>query len=393
MSGDEKQRTGDAPNAQTKYEHAVMRVTLMASGDPTWDLSPSDLTCLKVVLDALNAMTDGMRLRSEAANPDNPSQAEPLAKDAGASLRTADAPIRHCQWCDDEVPWSEAAIVSCDGCAQRRESAAIAEGVSELRDAEDRTMMLRRCGSGLLADPPLRAVGGDPRVGPDVDPWAAPPGDSGSTPGHRHFSARNACPAPFKLGDRVRVIVTGDLGTIEQYAPEGSEPLWFVRLSPTNAGWRRTEDLDRPIGRWAGPTPCVTVRCELHGLTEAGHCGEMEKMLEEVPGDFCEGEGDMPHEAVRRLADAYEELLGEIKDSVSEPVKDMSFTAGPSSWLADLVLEMIAKCVGEDAGSKCIVCGSYHDLCHVSYDEDPSCVVSRLLQAERADQFTRKGTP
>lgn len=49
-----------------------------------------------------------------------------------------------------------------------------------------------------------------------------------------------------------------------------------------------------------------------------------------------------------------------------------------------LVKELIAKCVGEDRESKCIMCGSHHDNDHITYDDDPSCVVSRLLQAERA---------
>lgn len=49
-----------------------------------------------------------------------------------------------------------------------------------------------------------------------------------------------------------------------------------------------------------------------------------------------------------------------------------------------LVKELVSKCIGENAESKCIVCGCHHDLDHATYDEDPSCVVSRLLQAERA---------
>lgn len=63
-------RSGEAApngNAQANYERAVQRVTLMASGSPTWDLSPADLTCLKVVLDALQAMTDAQSLRSADA--------------------------------------------------------------------------------------------------------------------------------------------------------------------------------------------------------------------------------------------------------------------------------------------------------------------------------------
>jgi hypothetical protein len=61
----DEQRSSKAINgdAQTNYERAVQRVTLMASGDPAWDLSPADLTCLKVVLDALDALTEGARSR------------------------------------------------------------------------------------------------------------------------------------------------------------------------------------------------------------------------------------------------------------------------------------------------------------------------------------------
>jgi len=55
----------------------------------------------------------------------------------------------------------------------------------------------------------------------------------------------------------------------------------------------------------------MPANCPDHGLTAEGHCEEMEKMLEEVPGDFCEGEGDLPRHAVERLRLAYEEAIEE----------------------------------------------------------------------------------
>jgi hypothetical protein len=51
--------------------------------------------------------------------------------------------------------------------------------------------------------------------------------------------------------------------------------------------------------------------CPTHALSAEQHCEEMELMLEEIPGDFCEGEGDMPHDAVKRLANAYWEAVHE----------------------------------------------------------------------------------
>lgn len=55
-----------------------------------------------------------------------------------------------------------------------------------------------------------------------------------------------------------------------------------------------------------------------------------------------------------------------------------------SSCKPDLVGELIDHLIGEDAENACLVCGSHHDLNHVTYDADTSCVVSRLLVARRA---------
>ena len=49
--------------------------------------------------------------------------------------------------------------------------------------------------------------------------------------------------------------------------------------------------------------------CELHCLTAEGHCEEIELMLSRVPGDMLEGDGDTPEDAIRRLREAYDELL------------------------------------------------------------------------------------
>jgi hypothetical protein len=54
--------------------------------------------------------------------------------------------------------------------------------------------------------------------------------------------------------------------------------------------------------------------CPNHALNAEQHCEEMEKMLEHVPGDFCEGEGDSPSDALRRFREAYDELEADVKD-------------------------------------------------------------------------------
>ena len=59
----------------------------------------------------------------------------------------------------------------------------------------------------------------------------------------------------------------------------------------------------------------MSTTCENHALEPDEHCEEMERMLEELPGDFCEGEGDSPADAVRRLANAYEEAKSEVKQA------------------------------------------------------------------------------
>jgi len=48
--------------------------------------------------------------------------------------------------------------------------------------------------------------------------------------------------------------------------------------------------------------------CELHALTRAQHCDELEKAMIAVPQEFVEGEGETPSGAVQRLADAYQVL-------------------------------------------------------------------------------------
>lgn len=50
----------------------------------------------------------------------------------------------------------------------------------------------------------------------------------------------------------------------------------------------------------------------------------------------------------------------------------------------NLFQELLDECIGEDGTDACIVCGSHHDTDHVEYDDDTSCVVSRILQADRA---------
>jgi hypothetical protein len=47
-------------------------------------------------------------------------------------------------------------------------------------------------------------------------------------------------------------------------------------------------------------------KCLEHYLLPEEHCAELEACLQQVPGDFCEGEGDSPHDAVNRLRVAYE---------------------------------------------------------------------------------------
>ena len=50
----------------------------------------------------------------------------------------------------------------------------------------------------------------------------------------------------------------------------------------------------------------------------------------------------------------------------------------------ELLTELVAECIGDGRDESCIVCGSHHDEEHVEYDGDPSCIVSRVLQAERS---------
>lgn len=58
--------------------------------------------------------------------------------------------------------------------------------------------------------------------------------------------------------------------------------------------------------------------------------------------------------------------------------------AGQKSSGSDILDELVAKLVGDEAEESCLVCGCHHDLDHVTYDGDTSCVVSRLLVARRA---------
>lgn len=50
----------------------------------------------------------------------------------------------------------------------------------------------------------------------------------------------------------------------------------------------------------------------------------------------------------------------------------------------NLFQELLEACIGFDGNEKCIVCGSHHDTDHVTYDDDTSCVVSRILVTDRA---------
>ncbi len=50
----------------------------------------------------------------------------------------------------------------------------------------------------------------------------------------------------------------------------------------------------------------------------------------------------------------------------------------------NLFQELLAACIGDDGDESCLVCGSHHDTDHVEYDGDTSCVVSKILQVDRA---------
>lgn len=56
---------------------------------------------------------------------------------------------------------------------------------------------------------------------------------------------------------------------------------------------------------------------------------------------------------------------------------------GPSSPMTDLFQDLMAKLIGEEGEDACLVCGSHHDVSHVEYDDDTSCVVSKILQVDR----------
>lgn len=96
--------------------------------------------------------------------------------------------------------------------------------------------------------------------------------------------------------------------------------------------------------------------CELHALTAEGHCSEIEKMLEHVPKDMLEGDGDSPSDAIERLRGAYEDADDEI------------------SALREALSELVEKCSPSDSKLTCIVCGGRHWL---SDDPDDSCIVAK----------------
>ncbi len=55
-------------------------------------------------------------------------------------------------------------------------------------------------------------------------------------------------------------------------------------------------------------------RCKEHVLLLTEHCDHMEEMLKQIPGQFLEGEGDSPKDAVERLKDAYEQAIEEAEE-------------------------------------------------------------------------------
>ncbi len=77
--------------------------------------------------------------------------------------------------------------------------------------------------------------------------------------------------------------------------------------------------------------------CPDHGLTAEAHCEEIEKMLEEVPGDFCEGEGDAPRDAVERLRLAYEEAVHE-RDGYRSALCDLA-AASNGTTVSELAMQ------------------------------------------------------
>jgi hypothetical protein len=89
----------------------------------------------------------------------------------------------------------------------------------------------------------------------------------------------------------------------------------------------------------------MPANCPDHGLTAEGHCEEMEKMLEEVPGDFCEGEGDSPRHAVERLRLAYEEACEE-RDEMVSVLKIMADKA-PDEWTKDIAARTLEGSIGD----------------------------------------------
>lgn len=88
--------------------------------------------------------------------------------------------------------------------------------------------------------------------------------------------------------------------------------------------------------RAANPRPFkhAVLVCEAHALETHEHCEEMELMLNEVPGNFCEGESDAPYEAVRRLRLAYEELANEERRSETARADDPPWVRAPDVWNA-----------------------------------------------------------
>jgi hypothetical protein len=71
-------------------------------------------------------------------------------------------------------------------------------------------------------------------------------------------------------------------------------------------------------------------RCEEHGLTRGLHCAEIEAMLDEVPGDFKEGDGDLPRHAVERFREAYDEAVRE-RDGYRSALADLLAAAHGSN--------------------------------------------------------------
>lgn len=77
-------------------------------------------------------------------------------------------------------------------------------------------------------------------------------------------------------------------------------------------------------------------------------------------------------------------LIGPCACGATHSEKDVVFFKTLRPNLNTLFDELINIVIGENASERCLVCGVHHDLDHVSYDDNPDCIMSRILVARRS---------